>query len=333
VRNLETCDDWFVGNTEVSRRYFRVNHSERGESSDAGIMFFAFSLQLGKNTMRAACWLRLCSCAVLVLVMPFSVAQVPANVHRESVADFVAKLNPAQKDLFEQASKAFSAGHFTESLGLHKQLLKDFPDDPILCKFASEDAINTGDPAATSLKPIAASDPDDWQITALLVHACAESGDRTCRDTEMAKMVDLHKRGLTPNQLNTYPVENVKLDSGTLLIENSLVPWSYYKVYALGKMSDASGKRIMTITLESSDMDQIAFAREHPAEAAHGARMFSLDAYRETGLNSEGKRTQTHFTYKFLMGQPDYATIRQDFLDIATGKSKPVSSRSGLVVQ
>jgi len=267
--------------------------------------------------------------------MPFSVAQIPADVHRESVTDFVAKLNPAQKDLFEQASKAVSVGRFTESLGLHKQLLKDFPDDPILCKFASEDAIHTGDPAfaATLLKPIVANDPDDWQTTALLVRACAELGDTACRDTEMAKMVDLHKRGLTPNQLYTYAVENVKLDSGTLLIENSLVPWGYYKVYALGKMSDAGGKRIMTITLESGDMDQIAFAKEHPAEAAQGARMFSLDAYRETGLNSEGKRTQTHFTYRFLMGQPDYATIRQDFLDIATGKSKPMSSRSGLVVQ
>jgi len=268
--------------------------------------------------------------------LPLSeVAQDPAFAHRESIADFVTKLSPAQKDLFEQASKAFHAGRFSESLGLHKQLLKDFPGDSILAKFASEDAINTRDFAfaATMLKPVVASDADDWQATGLLVHLCADSGDTSCRDTEMAKMVDLYKRGLTPNYIHAYPVEDVRLDGGTLLIENYLAPWGHYNTYAMGKMSDASGKRIMTITLESSDFDQIGFAKEHPADAAKGVRTFSLDSYRETGLNSEGRRTQTHALYRFLIGQPDYATMRQDFLDIATGKSQPMVTTSGLVVQ
>ena len=72
---------------------------------------------------------------------------------------------------------------------------------------------------------------------------------------------------------------------------------------------------------------------QHPDEAAKGVRMFSLDAYEETGTNASGQRTQTHYTYKFFTGQPPYATIRQEFMDLAGGKSKPVSSRSGLVVQ
>jgi hypothetical protein len=138
---------------------------------------------------------------------------------------------------------------------------------------------------------------------------------------------------LTPKHFDRYLVEKVPLNNRTLLIENSLVPWGYYKVYAMGKLSDDSGNRILTITLESNDADQILFAKDHPAEAAQGMRMFSLDAYKETGLNSEGKRTQTHFAYKFLTGQPDYATLRQYFLDIANGKIEPMSSRSGLVVQ
>ena len=74
------------------------------------------------------------------------------------------------------------------------------------------------------------------------------------------------------------------------------------------------------------------FEIEHPKEAAQGMRSFLLDAYRETGLNGNGQRTQTHYTYKFLVGQPSYDAVREAFLDIANGKTKPMSSRSNLVV-
>jgi hypothetical protein len=61
-------------------------------------------------------------------------------------------------------------------------------------------------------------------------------------------------------------------------------------------------------------------------------RSFSLDAYRETGLNNKGQRTQTHFTFKFFDGQPSYATVRDEFLKVANGTTQPVSSTSGLIV-
>jgi hypothetical protein len=124
----------------------------------------------------------------------------------------------------------------------------------------------------------------------------------------------------------------VKAGANTLTINTSLVPWGYYKVYAYGKVTDGDGKLFLSISLESNDLDQPHFAKEHPDEAAKGIRQFSMDAYRETGLNSDGKRTQTHLTYKFFDGQPSYATIREEFLKIVNGQSNPVSSRSGLVV-
>ena len=106
-----------------------------------------------------------------------------------------------------------------------------------------------------------------------------------------------------------------------------------YKIYDLGRVVDASGKIFLRITIESSDGDQPLFAQEHPKEAERGMRAFTLDAYRESGLNSNGQRTQTHFTYQFYVGQPSYEDVRKAFLDIANGKAKPVSSRTGLVVQ
>ena len=275
------------------------------------------------------------SCARILIALPLALSAQDAAGHRESVQEFLARLNAEQKQQFDAASKAYGEKRFADSLILHEQLLKEFPGDAILEKFAAEDEINGGNPASAAerMKPIAKSDSDDWQAAALLARACAESGDGACRDQQMAHLLDLEKRGLVPKQLRDYAVENVKLGDGALLIRSSLVPWGAYNVYAVGRVTDKDGKLVQTITLESGEMEQNLFAKQHPDEAAKGTRLFTLDAYRETGLNSDGQRTQTHYTFKFLTGQPDYAAIRREFIDIASGKTKPVSSRSGLISQ
>jgi hypothetical protein len=252
----------------------------------------------------------------------------------ESVADLIAKLNPPQKQQFDDARNAFQQKRFADCLAIYKLLLKDFPGDPILLKFASQVAIEGGDPgfAAETLKPISQANPQDWQAAVLLTRACAESGDISCRDAQIAHVLDLHNQGVTPPQFHQFAVERVKLDKKTLLISTSIVPWGYYKVYAVGDVNDSAGKLLMTISLESSDFDQTPFAKEHPDDAAKGIRRFSLDAYQETGLNSSGQRTQTHYTYKFFTGEPAYGALREEFINVANGKSAPVSSRSGLVV-
>lgn len=106
----------------------------------------------------------------------------------------------------------------------------------------------------------------------------------------------------------------------------------YYKVYDLGQVSDAQGKLFFRMTIESSDFDQGWFAKEHPKEASQGLRSFSLDGYKETGLNANGQRTQTHYTYKFFVGQPPYKTVREEFVTIASGKGKPITSGANVVV-
>jgi hypothetical protein len=110
------------------------------------------------------------------------------------------------------------------------------------------------------------------------------------------------------------------------------VPLGLYKVYYVGQVANATGVTFLRITLESSDADQMLFAKEHAKEAAAGLRDFTLDAYQDTGLNQAGQRTQTHFTYKFFIGQPSYDTVREEFLNVANGKTAPVSSRTGLIV-
>jgi hypothetical protein len=257
-----------------------------------------------------------------------------AAPHQETTQDFIARLNPQQKQQFDDAGKAYSAHRFAESLALHQTLLKDFPGDPILLKFEGEDYLEGGNAAAAmaALKPLASADPYDWQAAALLVHACAEAGDKACRDQQMAHMLELHSRGITPPRFQQYPVESVKLGDNTLLINTSIVPWGMYKIYALGKITDGSGKLLMSITLESSDFDQPGYAKEHPEDAAKGMRRFSIDTYAETGTDSAGNRTQTQGLYKFIDGQPPYDTIREEFVKIASGRGAPVASRPNLKV-
>lgn len=251
----------------------------------------------------------------------------------ESIEDPVSRLTAQQKQQLDDATKAFKAQRYADALAVYKPLLDQLPGDAVLSKFASEAALNIGDTsfALRTVKPIAQANPNDWQAAALLTRACAESGDTSCRDSGIAHMLDLHRRGVTPQGLQQYIVEHVKVGGNTLVICTSLEPWGYYKVYALGQVLNSEGKIFLRITLESNDGDQSLFAKNHPKEAADGLRSFSFDAYSETGLNSNGQRTQTHYTFKFLVGQPTYETVRKEFVDIANGKSTAMSSRSGLI--
>ena len=149
----------------------------------------------------------------------------------------------------------------------------------------------------------------------------------------MAHAVDLHRQGVAPPAFRQYILERIKVGDKTLFILPSLEPLGPYKIAYLGRVMDANGTIFLRITVESGDGDQPRFAKDHPKEAAQGLRAFSLDGYREAGLNSSGQRTQTHFTFRFYVGQPSYEEVRQAFLDVVAGRIKPVSSRSGLTVQ
>jgi hypothetical protein len=142
----------------------------------------------------------------------------------------------------------------------------------------------------------------------------------------------LRQHGITPPNMTQYVLERIKVGENVMTIRCYLVPWGAYKVYYVGNVADAKGVTFLHISLESSDADQASFAKQHAKEAVAGLREFTLDAYRETGLNQAGQRTQTHFTYKFFIGQPPYDTVREEFLNVANEKTSPISSRTGLVV-
>lgn len=126
----------------------------------------------------------------------------------------------------------------------YQLLLKELQRDAVLSKLASEAALNSGDTtfALKTIEPLAQTDADDWQAAALLTHACAESGDTSCRDSGIARMMDLHHRGITPPSMHRYVGERVQANGNILIIRIPLEPWGYFKVYALGEILDGEGK-------------------------------------------------------------------------------------------
>jgi hypothetical protein len=74
------------------------------------------------------------------------------------------------------------------------------------------------------------------------------------------------------------------------------------------------------LALESDDIDQMSYRKEHPEDAAAGKRRFSLDGY------YPGNR---HATFKFYEGDPNYETVHNDVENAVAGKARPsISSES-----
>jgi hypothetical protein len=199
----------------------------------------------------------------------------------------------------------------------------------LVAKLAAESAINTGDRqfALETLKPMEAADANDWQAAALLARVYAESGQKQQRDAEIAHLVDLHKRVASPQiaQLQQFLLERIPTGNGSMRIWYSLEPWGKYQTYIFSRIYDQSGQQIYHITLESADYDQPLFAKQHPDLAAQGIRLFSLDGWGEPQKLPDGGSSFTHATFGFFNGQPSYDDIRERMVQIAEGRSGPMS--------
>lgn len=267
---------------------------------------------------------------VATLATSSAQAVAPAAPAIESQDDLLASLTAEQKQQFGDGTKAYLEHRYAEAFAIFKSLLLARPLDTFLAKYATECALNIGDIAfaKATVTPIAQAAPDDWQAAAMLTRVCAETGDDPCRDAGMLHLLDLQHRGLVRKGMREYVVERIKLNENSLVISSSFTPYSTYNVYGFAEMFNSKGESLLHITLESNDLEQSSWAKHHPKESAAGGRMFTLDGYRTNLPNAAGQRTQTHFTFKFLDGQPAYPVLRAEFIKIANGETKPVSSSS-----
>lgn len=255
--------------------------------------------------------------------MPILASLLLAALLQAQAPSPLADLTPDEHVRFDAAAKSFNAGQFAMALPVFKTLVLAHPGNLLLAKYASEAALDTADTAFASatLKPIEAAHPDDFQAAILLTRLYAETGDKANRDREMAKLADLSKRNLLPRNMTQYIVEKDHLPNGRLVILfNSITPWGMYKVVNYARVFDPQGTLLFRITLETSDIDQVGFAKEHPQEAAFGDRRYSIDTYTTAPAQANGQRTETQALLGFLDKKPTYDEVRARFLDIAQGK-------------
>jgi hypothetical protein len=274
--------------------------------------------------------------AILIAPVYAQAPAVPAPRQQsdtlETQQDLQARLTASQQQSFDSAMLALKEKRYADALEIEKKLLAELPGDLLLAEYASETALNIDDPlfAVTQLQPVVASAPRDWRAALLLVRACGQAANGTCRNKEMRHLADLHRDGILPARVASYLVEKVKVGSNTVAIGMFIEPWGRYGAHAMAELTDDSGKRLQRVFLESADFDQTIFAKENPAAAAKGLRSFSLDGYLDTGTNDQGQHTETHVTYNFYVGQPSYDVLRADLVKIATGNAKVLSNRTGI---
>lgn len=285
---------------------------------------------------------------LLVLVwlfplLPFAKAQqsgvgTARKSESESTAatDPLSQLSPDQRQVYDAAARQFSAERYADALAAFKTLLEQLPPRPthlVISKYASEAALNTGDYsfARNRLMPIAEAEPSDWQAAAMLARLYAETGDKQARDAQLAHLVDLHKRAVSPQiaQMKQLLIERISIPSGFIRVWYSLEPWGSYKTYPFCRVYNTASKQVLRIALESADFDQPQFAKEHPDLAAAGARRFSLDGYGQEEEMPDGTVKGTHMTYGFFDGQPAYDAVRQQIIGIANGARGAMSKTEG----
>ncbi len=245
-------------------------------------------------------------------------------------------LTADQQALFDAAKKDFGEHHPEAALQKMKQLHAMVPENPTVTDGAAETAVTLGDDAyaLSLLEPWTARHPEDSFALEWLARAYAETGDAADRDQTVAAVLKLHET-TTDEQFkhaDRFVVERVKLASGNLDISYALVPFSRYHIYMLGRQVDASGALVRQITLESNDMDQISFAKEHPNLVAKGMRRFSMDTYSASKAGPNGTSTQTQSLIRFMDGQPTYDDTKARMLKVANGDISPAATRSGVPV-
>ena len=245
-------------------------------------------------------------------------------------------LTTEQQALFNAAKRDFGEHHPELALEKLKQLHASLPDNATITNGTAETAIVVGEDAyaLSLLIPWTASHPEDLFSLEWLARAYAESGDVPKRDQTLAALLKLHET--TANEqfkhVDRFLVEHIKLTTGSLDIYYAIVPFSQYHIHMLGRQVDANNVLVRQITLESSDIDQVIFAKQHPDLVAGGMRRFSMDTYSAGKADASGTVTQTQGLIDFMDGRPSYDETKSRMLKVANGEASPKATRSGIPV-
>lgn len=218
--------------------------------------------------------------------------------------------------LRRQGIDAFRQGDYARSLSAFRQVISADPSDIVAYNVAANCSLRLKDypSAIDSFKHALQLQPDEYHNVSGLIRAYTLAGMAPERDELRKHIADLEQAGKLPADFN-YVFET--FDAGDKKVEVAVFPkiQGYYGERYRFKVFNSAGKQIYCVTLESDELEQPNWAKEHPKEAAAGGRGFSLDGY----------ASDSHSTYSFYNGEPPYEQVREEVKQILAGKKSAIT--------
>ena len=176
------------------------------------------------------------------------------------------------------------------------------------------------DGAIDELKVLLKAEPKDWYGHIYLAQAYAQKGDWTDFDKgrEVMKAArDSHARGIQLVEDGDV-IDNLTVEGQEYTVKFYYAPVGpHHTRYVFLHIVDGV-KVVDMLTCDSDDGDQIEFKREHPIEAAAGARSFSLDPWEVVNDNP----VHGH-VLRFYDSEPTYEALRAVVMKVLEAKYHP----------
>ena len=211
----------------------------------------------------------------------------------------------------QSAGEALQKGDFKNALVISREVIATSPDNIVAYNLAGNASLRLHEyaNAIEFFRHALQLQPDEYHNVGGLMAAYSLAGKTAEADAEREHIRQLKAANRLPPgfnfQIDTFDVSDKQIWAVEFFPD---LGGKFNYRYSFN-VFDVAGKQVYRVALESDDVDQPMFAKEHPKEAAAGKRAFSLDGY---GPGS-------HATIKFYEGEPTYATARDDAKQFIAG--------------
>jgi tetratricopeptide (TPR) repeat protein len=220
--------------------------------------------------------------------------------------------------LQRQAVAAFQANDCPSAIKLFRQVTASNPADIVAYNMSGNCSLRLKDyPAAIdAFKHALQVQPDEWHNISGLIHTYTLGGMTQERDELQKHIEELEREGKLPDTFS-YVFETFQVANQQVEVSKYPKIAGFYGERYRFNVYNKDGMLAFRVALESAELEQPRWAKEHKELAAAGGRKFSLDGYSPEG----------HYSYRFYDGEPDYPKLREEVEQVLTGK-KPALSHS-----
>jgi tetratricopeptide (TPR) repeat protein len=219
-------------------------------------------------------------------------------------------------ELIRQAVAAFQANDCPSAIKLFRQITASNPADIVAYNMSGNCSLRLKDyPAAIdAFKHALQIQADEWHNISGLIHTYTLAGMTQERDELQKHIGELERDGKLPDNFS-YVFETFQLANQQVEVSKYPKITGFYGERYRFNVYNKDGTMVFRVALESAELEQPRWAKDHKELAAAGGRKFSLDGY-----SSEG-----HYTYGFYDGEPEYPELREEVEQVLAGKKTALS--------